>query len=37
MPVWARDFYINKIVEFKQLQNKEHEKHQKQIKRKQLR
>ena len=26
MPVWARKFYINKIIEFKQEEKKEHDK-----------
>jgi len=26
MPVWVRKFYINKIIEFKQEEKKEHDK-----------
>jgi hypothetical protein len=32
MPVWARTFYIGKIVEFKEAQNAEYEKQAKKAK-----
>lgn len=32
MPIWARKFYINKIIEFKEMEKEAHEKEMKKIK-----